>query len=55
MRFIKLSANVIDSHLANILNKDIDLSSYLENAEIVNVRNYKRCKHCNCKLFLHKR
>ena len=36
--FIKLSANVFDSHLANILNKCIDLNYYSENAKIANVR-----------------
>ena len=34
VKFIKLSANVIDSHLANIINKDIDLNCYSESAEI---------------------
>ena len=38
MKFIKLSANVIDSHLANVINKDINLNSYSENAKIANVR-----------------
>ena len=38
VKFIKLSANVIDSHLANIRNKDIDLNCYSENAKIANVR-----------------
>ena len=38
MKFIKLLANVIDVHLANIINKDIDLSCYSENAKISNVR-----------------
>ena len=33
-----MSANVIDSHLANIINKDIDLNCYSENAKIANVR-----------------
>ena len=34
VKFIKLSANVFDSHLANVINKDIDLNCYLENAKI---------------------
>ena len=38
MKFIKLSANVIDSHLTNIINKDIDLNCYSKNAKIANVR-----------------
>ena len=38
VKFIKLSANVIDSHLANIINKDIDLNCYSENAKIADVR-----------------
>ena len=37
VKFIKLSANVIDSHLSNIINRDIDLSCYSENAKIANV------------------
>ena len=37
VKVIKLSANVIDSHLANILNKDIDLNCYSENAKVGNV------------------
>ena len=32
MKYIKLPANVIDSHLANITTKDIDLNCYSENA-----------------------
>ena len=38
MKFIKLSANVVDSHLENIINKDIDLNCYSKNAKIANVR-----------------
>ena len=38
MKFIKLSANLIDSHLENIINKDIDLNCYSENGKIGNVR-----------------
>ena len=38
VKFIKMSANVIDSHLANIINKDIDLNSYSESAKTANVR-----------------
>ena len=33
-----LSANVIDSHLANVINKNKDLNCYSENAKIANVR-----------------
>ena len=33
-----MSANVIDSHLENIINKDIDLNCYSENAKIANIR-----------------
>ena len=36
MKFTKLSANVIDSHLANIINKNKDL--YSENSKITNTR-----------------
>ena len=38
MKFIKLSANTIDSHLTNIINKDIDLNCYSQNAKIANVK-----------------
>ena len=38
VKFIKMSANVIDSHLANIINEDIDLNCYSENAKTANVR-----------------
>ena len=38
VKLIKLSANVIDSHLANIINNDIDLNCYSENAKIANAR-----------------
>ena len=37
MKFVKLSANVIDSHLANIINKDTDLNCDSENAKIASV------------------
>ena len=36
--FIKLSANVIHCHLANIRNEGIDLNCYSEHAKIHNVR-----------------
>ena len=35
VKFIKMSAKVIDSHLANIINKDIDLNRYSENAKYI--------------------
>ena len=38
VKFIKMSANVIDSHLTKIINKDIDLNCYSVNAKIANVR-----------------
>ena len=38
VKFIKMSANVTDSHLANIINKDLDLNCYSENAKSANVR-----------------
>ena len=38
VKFIKLPANRIDSHLANIINKEIALNFYSENAKIANVR-----------------
>ena len=37
VKFIKLSANVIDSHLENVINKNIDLNSYSENAKMANI------------------
>ena len=37
VKFTKMSANVINSHLANIINKDIDLNCYSKNAKIANV------------------
>ena len=37
-KFVKLSANVIDSDLANIIIKDIDLNCYSENAKISSCR-----------------
>ena len=33
-----MSVNVNDSHLTNIINKDIDLDCYSENVKIANVR-----------------
>ena len=38
VKFIKPSANVKDSHLANSINKGIDLNCYSENTQIANVR-----------------
>ena len=38
VKVIKLSANVIDNHLSNITNKDIDLNCYSKNAKVGNVR-----------------
>ena len=38
VEFIKLSANVNDNHLANIINKDLNVNSYSENTEIANVK-----------------
>ena len=38
VKFIKLSANVTDSHLPNIINKEIYLNCYSENAKIEDVR-----------------
>ena len=34
VKFIKLSATVIDSDLANTIHKDIDLNCYSKNAEL---------------------
>ena len=36
-KIIKLSANVIDSHFTNIINKDIDNKRFSENAKIASV------------------
>ena len=38
VKFTRLSANVIDSHLANIINEGTDLNCYSENANIANVK-----------------
>ena len=37
VKLIKLSANLIDSHLVNIINRNTDLNCYSENAKIANV------------------
>ena len=37
-KIIKLSANVIDSHLTNIINSDIEKNSFSEGAKIASVR-----------------
>ena len=37
-KFIRMSANVIDSHLTNIIDKDIDQNNYSENAKTANVK-----------------
>ena len=50
VKFIKLSANVIDNHLANIINKVKDLSRYSENAKITNIRSiFKKDKRTKVK------
>ena len=38
VKFNKLSVNVIDSHLTNFINKDIDLNCYSQSAKIANIR-----------------
>ena len=38
VKFNKLSVNVIDSHLTNIINKDVDLNCYSQSAKIANIR-----------------
>ena len=52
VKFIKLSANVIDSHLVNIINKSIDLNCYSENAKIANVRPIFKKSH-TCEVGAH--
>ena len=37
-KFITMSANVIDSHLTNIIDKDIDQNNYSENAKTANAK-----------------
>ena len=37
-KFVKMSANVIDCHLANIINSDISLNIYSKHAKTVTVR-----------------
>ena len=37
-KIVKISANVIDSHLANIINSDISRNAFSENAKVASVR-----------------
>ena len=37
-KFVKMSANVIDCHLANIINNDISLNKYSKHAKTATVR-----------------
>ena len=37
-KIVILSANIIDSHLANIINHDLDNNSFSEDAKITTVR-----------------
>ena len=51
VKFIKLPANVIDSHLANIINKDMDINCYSENAKTAKVRpNFNKDDRVNIKI-----
>ena len=38
LKIIKLSADVIDKHLTNIINTDLECSSFSENAKIASVK-----------------
>ena len=46
-KLVKLSANVIDSHLCNIINKDLQNSSFPDAAKIASVRPIykKKCRN----------
>ena len=37
-KFVKISADIIDCHIANIINKDISNNKFSENAETATVR-----------------
>ena len=68
VRFIELSANVIDNHLPNIINKDIDPNCYSESAknvrtifkedERIKIKHYRHVSLLNifskiCERFIH--
>ena len=38
LKIIKLSADVIDKHLTNIINRDLESSCFPENAKIASVK-----------------
>ena len=38
LRFIKMSADVIDKHLTNIINTDLECSCFSRNAKIASVK-----------------
>ena len=58
-KFVKMSANVIDCHLANIINNDISLNKYSKHAKTAtvrpifkkddrtNIKNYRPVSHLN--------
>ena len=60
-RFVKTSADIIDCHIANIINKDISNNKFSENAKAATVRpikNYRPVSLLNifskiCERFLH--
>lgn len=51
VKFLKMSANGIDSHLANIINEDRDQSIYSKNPTTVTIRPiFNEDKRCSSKL-----
>ena len=60
-KFVKTSGNIIDCHIANIINKDISNNKFSENAKTATVRpikNYRPVSLLNifskiCERFLH--
>ena len=60
-RFVKTSADIINCHIANIINKDISNNKFSENAKTATVRPIKNYRHVSllnifskiCERFLH--
>ena len=46
-KLVKLSTNIVDLHLCNIINKDLEGNSFLDGAKIASVRPIykKRSRH----------
>ena len=52
-KFVKMSTNIIDSHLANIINNDISSNKYSKHAKAVTVRSIFKKYDRTKKKFLH--